>query len=113
MIYSARLFSQFPEEQRSRYGGRSLGGSLFQKPEVLVTESMDSFFSLAKIVDSVVRQPFLSQFDLLVRQVMNMMKAPSSQGGPNKLSDEQVELTQKWLSHNGIRSGTAVLRGTD
>ncbi|KAJ5830157.1 uncharacterized protein N7525_008410 [Penicillium rubens] len=69
MIYSARLFSQFPEEQRSRYGGRSLGGSLFQKPEV---------------------------------QVMNMMKAPSSQGGPNKLSDEQVELTQKWLSHNGI-----------
>ncbi|CAG7961104.1 unnamed protein product [Penicillium nalgiovense] len=69
MIYSARLFSQFPEEQRSRYGARSLGGSLFQKPEV---------------------------------QVMNMMKAPSSQGGPNKLSDEQVELTQKWLSHNGI-----------
>ncbi|KAJ5518152.1 hypothetical protein N7453_000574 [Penicillium expansum] len=69
MIYSARLFNQFPEEQRSRYGARSLGGSLFQKPEV---------------------------------QVMNMMKAPSSQGGPNKLSDEQVELTQKWLSHNGI-----------
>ncbi|QQK43313.1 Chromatin assembly factor 1 subunit A [Penicillium digitatum] len=69
MIYSARLFSQCPEEQRSRYGARSLGGSLFQKPEV---------------------------------QVMNMMKAPSSQGGPNKLSDEQVELTQKWLSHNGI-----------
>ncbi|KAJ5512452.1 hypothetical protein N7463_002004 [Penicillium fimorum] len=69
MIYSARLFSQFPEEQRSRYGAKSLGGSLFQKPEV---------------------------------QVMNMMKAPSSQGGPNKLSDEQVELTRKWLSHNGI-----------
>ncbi|KAJ6132226.1 hypothetical protein N7471_007441 [Penicillium samsonianum] len=69
MIYSARLFNQFPEEQRSRYGAKSLGGSLFQKPEV---------------------------------QVMNMMKAPSSQGGPNKLSDEQVELTQKWLSHNGI-----------
>ncbi|KAI2733717.1 hypothetical protein CBS147332_732 [Penicillium roqueforti] len=69
MIYSARLFNQYPEEQRSRYGTRSLGGSLFQKPEV---------------------------------QVMNMMKAPSSQGGPNKLSDEQVELTQKWLSHNGI-----------
>ncbi|KAJ5795007.1 hypothetical protein N7457_001606 [Penicillium paradoxum] len=71
MIYSARLFSQFPEEQRSRYGARSLGGSLFQKPEV---------------------------------QVMNMMKAPSSQGGPNKLSDEQVELTRKWLSHNGIEN---------
>ncbi|KAJ5958436.1 uncharacterized protein N7479_005586 [Penicillium vulpinum] len=69
MIYSARLFNQFPEEQRSRYGAKSLGSSLFQKPEV---------------------------------QVMNMMKAPSSQGGPNKLSDEQVELTRKWLSHNGI-----------
>ncbi|KAJ6002229.1 hypothetical protein N7522_007456 [Penicillium canescens] len=71
MVYSARLFSQYPEEQRSRYGPRSLGGSLFQKPEV---------------------------------QVMNMMKAPSSQGGPNKLSDEQVELTRKWLSHNGIEN---------
>jgi chromatin assembly factor 1 subunit A len=71
MVYSARLFSQYPEEQRSRYGARSLGGSLFQKPEV---------------------------------QIMNMMKAPSSQGGPNKLSDEQVELTRKWLSHNGIEN---------
>lgn len=71
MVYSARLFSQYPEEQRSRYGPRSLGGSLFQKPEV---------------------------------QIMNMMKAPSSQGGPNKLSDEQVELTRKWLSHNGIEN---------
>ncbi|CAG8411634.1 unnamed protein product [Penicillium salamii] len=71
MVYSARLFSQYPEEPRSRYGPRSLGGSLFQKPEV---------------------------------QIMNMMKAPSSQGGPNKLSDEQVELTRKWLSHNGIEN---------
>lgn len=35
-------------------------------------------------------------------QVMNVMKAPSSQGGPNKLSDEQVDLTRKWLSNNGI-----------
>ncbi|EAW14736.1 uncharacterized protein ACLA_001470 [Aspergillus clavatus NRRL 1] len=35
-------------------------------------------------------------------QVMNVMKAPSSQGGPNKLSDEQVELTRKWLSQNNI-----------
>ena len=35
-------------------------------------------------------------------QVMNVMKAPSSQGGPNKLSDEQVDLTRKWLSHNSI-----------
>jgi hypothetical protein len=35
-------------------------------------------------------------------QVMNLMKAPTSQGGPNKLSDEQVELTRKWLAHNGI-----------
>lgn len=35
-------------------------------------------------------------------QVMNVMKAPGSQGGPNKLSDEQVDLTRKWLLHNGI-----------
>ncbi|RAH62582.1 hypothetical protein BO85DRAFT_3086 [Aspergillus piperis CBS 112811] len=35
-------------------------------------------------------------------QVMNIMKAPSSQGGPNKLSDEQVDLIRKWLSHNNI-----------
>ncbi|KAL1849821.1 hypothetical protein Plec18170_007342 [Paecilomyces lecythidis] len=35
-------------------------------------------------------------------QVMNVMKAPGSQGGPNKLSDEQVDLTRKWLTHHGI-----------
>ncbi|KAH8702185.1 hypothetical protein BGW36DRAFT_356321 [Talaromyces proteolyticus] len=35
-------------------------------------------------------------------QVMNVMKASSSQGGPNKLSDEQVELTRKWITHHGI-----------
>jgi chromatin assembly factor 1 subunit A len=35
-------------------------------------------------------------------QVMNVMKASTSQGGPNKLSDEQVELTRKWISHHGI-----------
>ncbi|KAJ6155413.1 hypothetical protein N7470_005979 [Penicillium chermesinum] len=60
-----------PEESRARTAARSLGGSLFQKPEI---------------------------------QVMNMMKAPSSQGGPKKLSDEQVELTRKWLSLNGIEN---------
>ncbi|KAJ5995201.1 hypothetical protein N7481_002178 [Penicillium waksmanii] len=69
MIYSSRPYFDMPEEPRSRTGARSLGGSLFQKPEV---------------------------------QVMNMMKAPSSQGGPKKLSDEQVELTRKWLAHNAI-----------
>lgn len=69
MIYSSRPYLDMPEEPRSRTGGRSLGGSLFQKPEI---------------------------------QVMNMMKAPSSQGGPKKLSDEQVELTRKWLAHNAI-----------
>lgn len=37
-------------------------------------------------------------------QVMNMMKAPSSQGGPRKMSDEQVELTRKWLAHSGIEN---------
>lgn len=35
-------------------------------------------------------------------QVMDVIKAASSQGGPNKLSDEQVELTRKWLSHSNI-----------
>lgn len=35
-------------------------------------------------------------------QVMNVIKASSSQGGPNKLSDDQVELTRKWLAHNNI-----------
>lgn len=69
MVYSSRPCFDMHEEPRSRAGARSLGGSLFQKPEV---------------------------------QVMNMMKAPSSQGGPKKLSDEQVELTRKWLAHNAI-----------
>ena len=35
-------------------------------------------------------------------QVMDVIKAASSQGGPNKLSDEQVDLTRKWLSHSNI-----------
>ena len=69
MIYSACLYQQAPNEGRTRVGGRSLGGSFLQKPEL---------------------------------QVMNVMKAPSSQGGPNKLSDDQVDLTRKWLLHNNI-----------
>lgn len=71
MIYSARPCLDLPEEPRSRAGVRSIGGGLFQKPEL---------------------------------QVMNMMKAPSSQGGPKKLSDDQVELTRKWLAHNSIEN---------
>ncbi|EER27713.1 hypothetical protein CPC735_030490 [Coccidioides posadasii C735 delta SOWgp] len=35
-------------------------------------------------------------------QVMNVMKAPASQGGPTKLSDEQVDITRKWLHRSGI-----------
>lgn len=35
-------------------------------------------------------------------QVMNVMKAPGSQGGPTKLSDEQVDITRKWLHRSGI-----------
>ncbi|PKY03920.1 hypothetical protein P168DRAFT_270568 [Aspergillus campestris IBT 28561] len=35
-------------------------------------------------------------------QVMQVMKAPSNQAGPNKLSDEQVDLIRKWLAHNSI-----------
>lgn len=71
MIYSARPCLDLPEEPQSRGGARSMGGGLFQKPEL---------------------------------QVMNMMKAPRSQGGPKKLSDDQVELTRKWLAHNGIEN---------
>lgn len=70
MIY-ARPYGDMSEDSGPRTGARSLGGSLFQKPEL---------------------------------QVMNVMKAPSSQGGPKKLSDEQVELTRKWLEHNGIEN---------
>ncbi|KAL5047409.1 hypothetical protein BDW71DRAFT_180045 [Aspergillus fruticulosus] len=35
-------------------------------------------------------------------QIMNVMKAPSSQAGPTKLADEQVDLIRKWLAHNSI-----------
>ncbi|KAL1956800.1 hypothetical protein VTO42DRAFT_6750 [Malbranchea cinnamomea] len=35
-------------------------------------------------------------------QVLNVMKAPGNQGGPSKLSDEQVEITRKWLEGSGI-----------
>ncbi|KAL5338141.1 hypothetical protein BJX70DRAFT_367785 [Aspergillus crustosus] len=35
-------------------------------------------------------------------QIMNVIKAPSSQAGPTKLADEQVDLIRKWLSHNNI-----------
>ncbi|KAJ5280261.1 Chromatin assembly factor 1 subunit A [Penicillium angulare] len=68
---SARPLMNLPEEPRLRSTARSIGGSIFQKPEL---------------------------------QVINVMKAPSSQGGPKKLSDEQVELTRKWLSHHGIEN---------
>ncbi|KAF3479488.1 uncharacterized protein GIQ15_06464 [Arthroderma uncinatum] len=35
-------------------------------------------------------------------QVMNVMRASKSQGGPFKLADEQVEITRKWLQRFGI-----------
>ncbi|KAL2366391.1 hypothetical protein RJZ56_000650 [Blastomyces dermatitidis] len=35
-------------------------------------------------------------------QTMNAMKAPVSQGGRSKLSDEQVDMTRKWLQRSGI-----------
>ncbi|PGH07354.1 hypothetical protein GX51_01898 [Blastomyces parvus] len=35
-------------------------------------------------------------------QTMNAMKAPVSQGGRAKLSDEQVDMTRKWLQRSGI-----------
>lgn len=37
-------------------------------------------------------------------QVMDVMKAPRNYGSPNKLSDEQVDLLRKWLSHNNIEN---------
>jgi hypothetical protein len=35
-------------------------------------------------------------------QVMNVMKAHPSQGGPSKLADEQVDITRRWLQRYGI-----------
>ncbi|KAH0559914.1 hypothetical protein GP486_003570 [Trichoglossum hirsutum] len=37
-------------------------------------------------------------------QIMDLMAAPTEQGGPNKLSDEQVEMTSKWLAQCGVES---------
>jgi chromatin assembly factor 1 subunit A len=37
-------------------------------------------------------------------QVMDVMKAPRNYGSSNKLSDEQVDLLRKWLSHNNIEN---------
>lgn len=35
-------------------------------------------------------------------QTMSMMKASGDQGGPNKLADDQVDLTRKWLKRSAI-----------
>ncbi|KAK7189800.1 hypothetical protein PSPO01_04190 [Paraphaeosphaeria sporulosa] len=35
-------------------------------------------------------------------QVVDMMSAPTEFGGPNKLSDEQSEITQKWIAQYGV-----------
>ncbi|KAI9765305.1 MAG: hypothetical protein M1840_007504 [Geoglossum simile] len=37
-------------------------------------------------------------------QIVDLMAAPAEQGGPNKLSDEQVEMTSKWLVQCGVES---------
>jgi hypothetical protein len=37
-------------------------------------------------------------------QIVDLMAAPAEQGGPNKLSDEQVEMTSKWLAQCGVES---------
>ncbi|KAH8805868.1 hypothetical protein F5884DRAFT_679955 [Xylogone sp. PMI_703] len=37
-------------------------------------------------------------------QIMDMMAAPEDQGGPNKLSDDQSEKTDRWLSQFGIEN---------
>ncbi|KAI9682455.1 MAG: hypothetical protein M1829_000247 [Trizodia sp. TS-e1964] len=37
-------------------------------------------------------------------QVMDLLAAPYEQGGPNKLSDEQSEMTHKWLSRLSIEN---------
>ncbi|KAH0545302.1 hypothetical protein FGG08_000601 [Glutinoglossum americanum] len=37
-------------------------------------------------------------------QIVDLMAAPMEQGGPNKLSDEQVEMTSKWLAQCGVES---------
>jgi hypothetical protein len=37
-------------------------------------------------------------------QTMNIMKTSADQGGPNKLADDQVDMTRKWLKKSGIEN---------
>jgi hypothetical protein len=37
-------------------------------------------------------------------QVMEMLAAPEQQGGPNKLSDDQVDKTSRWLQQYGVEN---------
>jgi hypothetical protein len=37
-------------------------------------------------------------------QTMNIMKTSTEQGGPNKLADEQVDMTRRWLKRSGIEN---------
>ena len=77
MIYSAQLFQQTQREppQQPPPPPRILRGS-------------------RSLGGSLLQKPEV--------QVMDVMKAPSGQGGPNKLSDEQVDITRKWLTYSGI-----------
>lgn len=37
-------------------------------------------------------------------QTINVMKAPKEYGGPKKLADDQINLTQKWLQRAGVEN---------
>ncbi|KAL9106666.1 MAG: hypothetical protein Q9227_008318 [Pyrenula ochraceoflavens] len=37
-------------------------------------------------------------------QAMSIMKAAKEHGGPKKLSDEQIDITQKWLKRSGVEN---------
>jgi len=41
-------------------------------------------------------------------QIMDMISAPEEQGGPNKLTDEHVDITKKWIKHTGVEIGFCV-----
>lgn len=47
-------------------------------------------------------QPVLALLDQPRRDTISMLRAPNEHGGPQKLSDSQIEVTKRWLLRNGI-----------
>ena len=52
------------------------------------------------------KQKFRSSFgqERVLAQVLELMTAPKTYGGPNKLSESQVEITSGWLLHENIEN---------